>query len=75
MHDIDQYIQAQLLLSALNITTHVLRKGGIFLAKIFRGKDVSLLYSQMKVFFEEVTVVKPKSSRTSSIGNLFGFCF
>ena len=29
-------IQAQLLLAALNITTHVLRHGGTFVAKIFR---------------------------------------
>ena len=36
--------QAQLLLAALNISTHVLRSGGTFVAKIFRGKDVSLLY-------------------------------
>eukprot|EP01105_Mastigella_eilhardi_P005184 TRINITY_DN16955_c0_g1_i1.p1 TRINITY_DN16955_c0_g1~~TRINITY_DN16955_c0_g1_i1.p1 ORF type:complete len:307 (-),score=76.67 TRINITY_DN16955_c0_g1_i1:96-980(-) len=67
MHDIDEYIQGQLLLAALNITNHVLRVGGTFVAKIFRGKDVSLLYSQLKVFFPFVTVVKPKSSRTSSL--------
>ena len=36
LHDIDEYIQAQLLLAALNITTHVLRHGGTFVAKIFR---------------------------------------
>jgi len=67
LHDIDEYMQAQLLLSALNITTNVLRQGGAFCAKIFRGRDVSLLYSQLKCFFDEVTVAKPKSSRNSSI--------
>lgn len=67
LHDIDEYIQAQLLLAALNITTCVLRPGGTFVAKIFRGKDVSLLYSQLRVFFERVTVCKPKSSRNSSM--------
>jgi len=36
LHDIDEYIQAQLLLAALNITTHILRQGGTFVAKIFR---------------------------------------
>lgn len=59
--------KAQLLLAALNITTNILRVGGSFVAKIFRGRDVSLLYSQLKCFFEEVTVAKPKSSRNSSI--------
>lgn len=67
LHDIDEYIQAQLLLAALNITTHVLKQGGTFVAKIFRGKDVSLLYSQLKVFFPLVTIFKPRSSRNSSI--------
>ena len=67
LHDIDEYVQAQLLLAALNITCHVLEEGGTFIAKIFRGRDITLLYSQMKVFFKEVTCAKPKSSRNSSI--------
>lgn len=67
LHDIDEYMQAQLLLSALNITTNLLRHGGSFVAKIFRGRDVSLLYAQLRCFFEEVTVAKPRSSRNSSI--------
>jgi hypothetical protein len=67
LHDIDEYVQSQLLLAALNIATHVLRPGGTFVAKIFRGKDVSLLYSQLKMFFQRVTCAKPKSSRNSSI--------
>ncbi|XP_013145308.1 PREDICTED: putative tRNA (cytidine(32)/guanosine(34)-2'-O)-methyltransferase [Papilio polytes] len=67
LHDIDEYVQSQLLLAALNITTHVLKNGGVFVAKIFRGKDVTLLYSQLKQFFELVTVSKPRSSRNSSI--------
>ncbi|KAG2185592.1 hypothetical protein INT44_002385 [Umbelopsis vinacea] len=67
LHDMDEYIQAQLLLAALNITTHVLRPGGTFIAKIFRGKDITLLYSQLKVFFPVVTCSKPRSSRNSSI--------
>jgi len=67
LHDIDEYMQAQLLLHALNITTNTLRPGGSFIAKVFRGRDVSLLYSQLRCFFQEVTVAKPKSSRNSSI--------
>ncbi|GFS90256.1 hypothetical protein NPIL_43041 [Nephila pilipes] len=73
LHDLDEYIQAQLLLAALNITTHLLKKGGTFVAKIFRGKDVTLLYSQLKIFFKKVTVAKPRSSRNSSI-EAFAVC-
>lgn len=67
MHDIDEYIQSQLILAALSISTQVLEQGGTFVSKIFRGKDVSLLYNQMGIFFETVHVTKPKSSRNSSI--------
>ncbi|GAB6031683.1 Putative tRNA (cytidine(32)/guanosine(34)-2'-O)-methyltransferase [Chamberlinius hualienensis] len=67
LHDIDEYIQSQLLLSAVNITTHVLKTGGCFIAKIFRGKDSNLIYSQLKMFFPNVTMAKPRSSRVSSI--------
>ena len=67
LHDVDEYVQAQLLLAALNITTHVLKEGGAFVAKIFRGRDVTLLYSQLRIFFADVSVAKPRSSRNSSI--------
>ena len=67
LHDIDEYIQAQLLLAALNITTHILKPNGTFVAKIFRGKDITLLFQQLSLFFEDVTVAKPRSSRNSSI--------
>lgn len=67
LHDIDEYIQSQLLLAALSITTHVLTPGGTFVAKIFRGKDTTLLYSQLRIFFDTVTITKPASSRNSSI--------
>eukprot|EP01147_Barroeca_monosierra_P009759 gene9759-1961_t len=67
LHDIDEYVQAQLLLAALNITTHVLRPDGTFVAKIFRGREVQLLYAQLRCFFKHVTCAKPASSRNSSI--------
>lgn len=69
LHDIDEFIQAQLVLAALNITTHVLKQGAAsrFVAKIFRGKDITLLIAQLKLFFDKVTVSKPRSSRNSSI--------
>jgi tRNA (cytidine32/guanosine34-2'-O)-methyltransferase len=47
LHDIDEFIQAQLVLAALNITTHVLKISSTskFIAKIFRGKgDLKLIF-------------------------------
>ncbi|XP_029680517.1 putative tRNA (cytidine(32)/guanosine(34)-2'-O)-methyltransferase [Formica exsecta] len=67
LHDMDIFIQSQLLLAALNITTHILKPGGTFVAKIFRAKDVSLLYAQLRIFFPYVYCTKPSSSRNSSI--------
>jgi len=66
MHDIDEYIQSQLIVAALNITTHLLCPGGAFVAKIFRQRDIDLLYEQLRVFFKYVTCAKPRSSRISS---------
>ena len=67
-HDFDQYVQHQLVLSALNIAVRVLKeKSGNFIAKVFRGKDIGLLVKQTKHFFEEVYVAKPKTCRNSSI--------
>lgn len=67
LHDLDIYVQSQLLFAALNLALCVLRPGGKFVAKIFRGRNVDLLYAQLKIFFERVHVAKPRSSRASSI--------
>jgi tRNA (cytidine32/guanosine34-2'-O)-methyltransferase len=48
LHDMDEYVQAQLILAALVVVTRVLRPGGAFIAKVFRGKDISLLYAQAR---------------------------
>lgn len=66
VHDIDEFVQAELLASALNITTHVLEEGGSFVAKIFRCQQYELLASQLSVFFERVSCSKPQSSRAQS---------
>lgn len=67
LHSFDEYTQSQLLLSAINITTHVLSPGGTFVAKIFRGRDVGLIYTQLQLLFKEVTCAKPTASRNASI--------
>lgn len=49
---------------------HVLRVGGTFVAKVFRGPDVWLLTAQLKLLFDRVLLCKPRSSRNSSVGPL-----
>lgn len=67
LHDVDLFMQGQLLLAAMLIATHVLCPGGKFVAKIFRGRDVGFLYSQLRLLFARVSVAKPTSSRNSSL--------
>ncbi|KAG6078134.1 hypothetical protein E4U16_001823 [Claviceps sp. LM84 group G4] len=67
LHDLDIYVQSQLLFAALNLALCVLKPGGKFVAKIFRGRNVDVLYAQLKIFFETVVVAKPRSSRASSM--------
>jgi len=67
LHDLDIYVQSQLLWAALNITLQILRPGGNFVAKIFRAQDADVLLAQMRTVFERVTISKPRSSRSSSL--------
>ncbi|KAL8994316.1 MAG: hypothetical protein Q9188_007103 [Gyalolechia gomerana] len=67
LHDLDIYIQSQLLHSALFLALRILKPGGTFVAKIFRGKDVDLIYAQLRCFFTKVSCAKPRSSRASSL--------
>lgn len=67
LHDVDEYLQSQLLLAAMLITTHVLCDDGTFVAKIFRGPNIGFLYSQLRLLFERVSIAKPSSSRNSSM--------
>src|SRR5579859_1729633 len=67
LHDLDEYIQAQLLLSALKLTTQILVPVGSFVAKIFRGRDSDILSAQLKCLFKSVVCAKPRASRGSSL--------
>lgn len=66
LHDLDNYLQAQLLLAALSTATFILRPGGDFVAKVFKQEDASLLLTQMRAFFRYVCVAKPPASRSTS---------
>lgn len=67
LHDLDEYVQASLVLAALNFALSMLRPGGAFVAKVFRCRDTHLLYEQLRVFFGDVVISKPRSSRNSSV--------
>ena len=66
LHDIDEWLQWQLLVSAANIATHVLAPGGAFFAKMFTGPNTALLVATLRTLFRAVEVFKPHSSRPGS---------
>jgi tRNA (cytidine32/guanosine34-2'-O)-methyltransferase len=54
-------------MAAFNIAARLLTIGGTFVAKIFRGRDIGLLFKQFQLHFDQVFCAKPKSCRNSSI--------
>ncbi|KAM0675022.1 tRNA (uridine-2'-O-)-methyltransferase trm7 [Gurleya vavrai] len=67
IHDLDEYFQCELLLAALSITTKIGRIGCNFVGKCFRSEDTGFLLRHYRKYFKKVVLVKPKSSRASSI--------
>ena len=80
--DVDMYMQVELIIFALVIVMKLLKKGGIFVAKMFKvgASDDSekvkrenlyavksdFYYEKVKILFDNVFYFKPTSSRASS---------
>lgn len=73
-HAIDQWVQSHLLRSELAIASQLLNNNGKFIAKIFRGKHCTSIYTLLNNFFSKIFVTKPASSRSSSY-EAFVVCF
>eukprot|EP00924_Labyrinthula_sp_SR-Ha-C_P016877 snap_masked-scaffold_6-processed-gene-17.17-mRNA-1 protein AED:0.05 eAED:0.05 QI:0/-1/0/1/-1/1/1/0/263 len=67
LHEIDNYLQGQLILAGLRICHLVLGEKGNFIAKIFRGKYLEHVLEEISFFFEKISIAKPKASRNSSV--------
>lgn len=64
--DFDEYIQHQLMLSELFLSMALLRPGGAFVAKVFRGEHAGEVYARLSCIFAQVLCCKPRASRNSS---------
>jgi len=64
--DFDEHVQHQLVLSQLHLATVLLRPGGAFVSKIFRGAGVCQVYAMLQRWFGDVVCCKPKASRHAS---------
>jgi tRNA (cytidine32/guanosine34-2'-O)-methyltransferase len=65
-NEFDVYIQMQLILSALNTSIRMLRGGGIFISKIFKGKHTNQILQILTNFFKKIAIAKPKACRNAS---------
>ena len=75
--EFDLYVQSQLVYSALNFTLRTLSEGGIFITKIYKGKNLFSILSTFKLFFEDISIAKPKACRNASYESFLickGFC-
>lgn len=73
-HDLDEFLQLDLLKSALHICTKTLKTGCIFVGKCFRGAYSGYIVNHFMKFFDRVELVKPRASRHVSI-ECFLMCF
>jgi tRNA (cytidine32/guanosine34-2'-O)-methyltransferase len=76
-NEFDVHIQTQLILAALNISIRMLKEGGIFITKIFKGKHTNKILQILLNFFKKVTIAKPRACRNASFESFLvcqGFC-
>lgn len=64
--EVDHARQIDLVQHALTIVKLTLREGGSFFTKVFDGPYMKEFFSQVKVCFEDVRIIKPKASRPES---------
>lgn len=76
--EFDLHIQSQLIYCALNFAVKVLSDGGIFITKMYKGKCTAETLQTLSLFFNKVTIAKPKACRNASYEAFItceGFCF
>lgn len=65
-NEFDVHIQIQLILYALNISIRMLKTGGTFISKVFKGKHTLKIMYILSLFFDKITIAKPKACRNAS---------
>lgn len=79
LHDMDEFMQSQLVVAALTVATELLEEGGTLVAKVFRGREAPALLAQLEPFFRGEPLGRrccsasdPHSPPSSSSSNSYG---
>lgn len=67
LHDIDEYLQVELLVSALSVSLRIGKTGSSFIGKCFKARYTPYVVSHFRRFYKDVVLLKPKASRPTSI--------
>lgn len=65
--DVDGYLQHRLVRAAFDVACRILRPGGVFVSKIYRGRETRALFDSLKLRFGDVVCAKPRCSRNASL--------
>tara|TARA_A100001234_G_C12595884_1_gene372686 strand:+ start:264 stop:890 length:627 start_codon:yes stop_codon:yes gene_type:complete len=63
---VDSIRTNELCLQAINLSTKILKKNGVFVSKLFMGEDFIELKNLAKSLFQNINFFKPNSSRKES---------
>ena len=66
IRDADQARSVHLADCAFQLARALLVEGGVFVAKVFQGRDTDELVGRVKKAFEEVRILKPEATRAGS---------
>jgi 23S rRNA (uridine2552-2'-O)-methyltransferase len=64
--ELDQYRQIALSKRAMEISKKILKKNGWLIIKIFQGPEHESFIEELKEFFSQIKIIKPKASRKRS---------
>ncbi|KAL7345044.1 tRNA (cytidine(32)/guanosine(34)-2'-O)-methyltransferase [Encephalitozoon intestinalis] len=73
IHEIDEYLQIELLMSALSASLRISKPGSSFVGKCLQGKYTEWMINHFRRFYNGVVLLKPRASRTESM-ECFLYC-
>jgi 23S rRNA (uridine2552-2'-O)-methyltransferase len=66
VRDADQARSVALVETALHLASEVVKVGGVFVAKLFQGRDTDAMVKSVKSSFKDVKLLKPDATREGS---------